>query len=212
MTQDNSLADALAQCQEAQVKALIKARLDAQVPLADVVAECNRGMAELGERFARGECFIPELMFGGMIMKSVLADLGSELEDGGGVESPGKVVMGSVQHDVHDIGKDIVVMMLRGVGLEVVDLGVDVSAERFVEAIREHRPAVAGMSVLLTTCFKSVIATVEAIRDAGLRDDVSLMVGGAAASELLSHSAGCDFYGKTAVDGVKFAGRVVGAE
>ena len=212
MAQENSLADALAQCQEDQVKALIGQRIGAKVPVAEIVAECNRGMAELGERFARGECFIPELMFGGMIMKNVLADLGPQSGGQESAESAGTVVMGSVQHDVHDIGKDIVIMMLRGVGFEVIDLGVDVPPEKFVEAIREHRPAVAGMSVLLTTCYKSVVATVEAVREAGLRDDVSLMVGGAAASELLSDSAGCDFYGKTAVDGVKFAGKVAGVE
>jgi 5-methyltetrahydrofolate--homocysteine methyltransferase len=118
--------------------------------------------------------------------------------------------MGSVQHDVHDIGKDIVIMMLRGVGFEVVDLGVDVPAAKFVQAIAAHQPQVVGMSVLLTTCFKSVIATVEAIRQAGQRQGVSIMVGGAAASDLLSANAGCDFYGRSAVDGVKFADSVVG--
>ncbi len=212
MTRESSLADALAQCQEDRVKALIKERIDAQVPVAEIVFECNRGMAELGERFARGDCFIPELMFGGMIMKTVLAELDAELGESRVAEPAGTVVMGSVQHDVHDIGKDIVIMMLRGVGFEVIDLGVDVPPEKFVEAIREHRPAVAGLSLLLTTCFKSVVATVEAVRAAGLRDGVSLMVGGAAASELLCQSAGCDFYGKTAVDGVKFAGKVAGVE
>jgi methylmalonyl-CoA mutase cobalamin-binding domain/chain len=120
------------------------------------------------------------------------------------------VVMGTVQHDVHDIGKDIVTMMLRGVGFQVIDLGVDVPPEKFVEAVRGHQPCVVGMSVLLTTCYKSVGATVEAIRQAGLGDQVSLMVGGAAASELLREKAGCDFYGKTAVDGVQFAAKLAG--
>ena len=120
--------------------------------------------------------------------------------------------MGTVQHDVHDIGKDIVVMMLRGAGFEVIDLGVDVPPQQFVEAIRRHSPAVVGMSLLLTTCFKSVAATVQAIQEAGLRRQVSIMVGGAAASDLLSQSAGCDFYGKTAVDGLKYACQAAGVE
>ncbi|MBN2476437.1 MAG: cobalamin-dependent protein [Pirellulales bacterium] len=210
MSEDHSLADALAGCSEDKVKALVKERLDAGVPAAQIVAECNRGMAELGERFARGECFIPELMFGGMIMKSVVGELAPLLEGEAEVESGGKIVMGSVHHDVHDIGKDIVILMLRGMGFEVIDLGVDVPPEKFVEAVRQHQPAVVGMSVLLTTCFKSVVATVEAIREAGLRESVSLMVGGAAASDLLRESAGCDFYGKTAVDGAKFAQQAVG--
>jgi 5-methyltetrahydrofolate--homocysteine methyltransferase len=210
MPSDNRLAEALAQCREDQVKALVREMIDAGVPAAEIIAECNRGMGELGNRFQRGDCFIPELMFAGMVMKSVMGDLGSLLQQGEPVRTVGTVVIGSVQHDVHDIGKDIVVMMLCGVGLQVIDLGVDVPPERFVQAIREHQPAILGMSILLTTCFKSVLATVEAIRQAGLRAGVSIMVGGAAASDLLRQSAGCDYYGKTAVDGVKFASQLVG--
>jgi 5-methyltetrahydrofolate--homocysteine methyltransferase len=210
MPSDHRLADALAQCREDDAKALIQKMLDAGAPAAEIIAECNRGMAELGNRFQQGECFIPELMFGGMMMKGIMADLGPKLQQTQAARSVGKVVMGSVQHDVHDIGKDIVIMMLRGIGFEVIDLGVDVPPERFVAAIREHKPAVVGMSILLTTCFRSVAATVEAIRQAGLRDGVSLMVGGAAASDLLRENAGCDFYGKTAVDGVDFAKKLVG--
>ncbi len=207
MTSEDTLAAAVARADETQVMTLLRAQLDAGTPPAEILAECNRGMVELGERFAREECFLPDLMFGGMIMKNVMAELDVTLEDVQQGESSGTVVMGTVEHDVHDIGKDIVVTMLRGVGFRVIDLGENVAAAKFVEAIAEHRPAVAGMSVLLTTCYRSVTDTVEAIRQAGLRDDVSLMVGGAAASQLLCEKAGCDFYGKTAVDGVKFAGR-----
>ncbi|OHB72398.1 MAG: hypothetical protein A2V70_17850 [Planctomycetes bacterium RBG_13_63_9] len=210
MSQESSLIDALAECQEARVKDLIRGRIDARVPASEIIAECNRGMAALGERFSKEECFLPELMFGGMIMKTVMAELAPMLEGQVSTRSVGKVVMGTVQHDVHDVGKDIVVMMLRGVGFEVIDLGVDVAPEKFADAIREHRPSVVGMSVLLTTCFKSVIATAETIQQAGLRDDVKLMVGGAAASDLLRENAGCDFYGKTAVDGANFASALVG--
>ncbi len=210
MTQENSLAEALAQCQEDKVKALLKQRLDAGTAATDIVAECNQGMAELGQRFAQGQCFIPELMFGGMIMKGVMAELGHLLGASEAEQSIGTVVMGTVQHDVHDIGKDIAIMMLRGVGFNVIDLGVDVPPDKWVETIKQHKPSVVGMSVLLTPCYKSVIATMDAIREAGLRDDVSIMVGGAAASELLSENAGCDFYGETAVDGMKYASKVVG--
>jgi 5-methyltetrahydrofolate--homocysteine methyltransferase len=212
MTEDESLAGALAGCYDERVKALVKQQLAAGVPATDILAECNRGMIELGERFAREDCYIPELLFGGRIMKTVVDELAPMLGPGQQAEPLGKAVVGTVQHDVHDIGKDIVVMMLRGIGFAVIDLGVDVPPETFVEAIREHRPALAGMSVLLTTCYQSVSDTVEAIRQAGLREGVSLMVGGAAASELLRENSGCDFYGKTAVDGVKFAGQLVATE
>lgn len=212
MSEELGLAEALAACQEARVNELVKERLAANVAPTDILAECNRGMAELGQRFADGDCFIPELMMGGMIMKGVTAELKPLLGQVEFAESVGTVVMGSVRHDVHDIGKDIVVMMLRGVGFEVVDLGVDVPPERFVEAVLQHEPQVVGMSVLLTTCYQSVSKTVDAIRDAGCRDGLSIMVGGAAASQLLSENAGCDFYGKTAVDGLNFASQVVGVQ
>ncbi len=210
MTEENSLSEALATCREEQVLAMIREKIGTGVAASDILAECNRGMADLGDRFEKGECFLPELMFGGMIMKKVLGELGPLLNDAGPTESAGTVVIGSVQHDVHDIGKDIVAMMLRGVGYEVVDLGVDVSPEKFVAAIQQHKPFLVGMSVLLTTCYKSAAATVEAIRQAGLRESVQLMVGGAAASDLLRENVGCDFYGKSAIDGVRFAGQVAG--
>jgi 5-methyltetrahydrofolate--homocysteine methyltransferase len=210
MTQSNNLVDAIANVREAEIKALVNEKIAARVPAADILAECNRGMIELGNRFAAGTCFIPELMYGGMIMKSIMAQLGPMIEQGQKRQSAGTVVMGSVQHDVHDIGKDIVIMMLRGVGFDVIDLGVDVSPTKFVEALRQHRPALLGMSVLLTTCYKSVSSTVEAIKQAGLRDGLKIMVGGAAASDLLAQNTGCDYYGKTAVDGVQYASRLAG--
>jgi len=212
MTQDSSLADALAHCQEDKVTQLVQEKIDAGVPATEILAECNRGMVELGNRFSRDECFIPDLMFGGMIMKGVGEKLGPLLDvsqEGQKAVGP-KAVVGTVQHDVHDIGKDILIMMLRGVGFEVVDLGVDAAPEKFVAAIREHAPKVVGMSLLLTTSYKAVIATMEAIKGAGLRDGVSIMVGGAAASELLRENAGCDFYGKTAVEGLTYSCQIAG--
>jgi 5-methyltetrahydrofolate--homocysteine methyltransferase len=212
MTHDISLAEAVAQCREDEVKTLLREKLAGGVPAAEVLAECNRGMVELGNRFNQGESFLPDLMFGGMIMKGIMAELEPHLVGTAEPATKATAVLGTVQYDVHDIGKDIVVMMLRGVGFAVIDLGVDVPPARFVEAVRKHQPAVVGLSVLLTTCFKSVAATVAAIREAGLRDRVSIMVGGAAASELLSQNAGCDFYGRTAVDGMKYACQVVASD
>lgn len=210
MTLTSALAQAVADCQEDNVKALLQEKLAAGVPADEIVAECNQGMTELGNRFNREECFLPDLMFGGMIMKGVMAQLAPKLEGGPVAKAVGTAVIGTVQYDVHDIGKDILVMMLRGSRFNVVDLGVDVPPAKFVEAVREHQPAVLGMSLLLTTCFKSVSATVDAIKAAGLRQGLSIMVGGAAASELLCANVGCDYYGKTAVDGMKYACRVVG--
>jgi 5-methyltetrahydrofolate--homocysteine methyltransferase len=212
MTELTNLAKAISHCREEEVKALVQEKIKAGVPATEIVAECNRGMVELGNRFDKADCFLPDLMFGGMMMKGVMAELEPLLENAEKEIAQATAVIGTVQHDVHDIGKDIVIMMLRGVGFEVVDLGIDAAPEKFVDAIRENSPSVVGMSVLLTTCFKSVTDTVDAIENAGLRDKVSIMVGGAAASELLSENARCDFYGKTAVDGLKYACRVSGVE
>jgi methylmalonyl-CoA mutase cobalamin-binding domain/chain len=210
MTDNHELSQSVANCEADQVMALVQAKLDAGVDAAEILAECNRGMIELGDRFEKGVCFIPDLMFGGMIMKNVTEVLGPLLRPGSEGEKAGKVVIGTVQHDVHDIGKDIVAMMLRGVGFDVVDLGVDVPPDRFVAAVQEHRPDVLALSVLLTTCFKSVVATVEALKNAAVREGLTIMVGGAAASDLVAQRAGCDYYGKTAIDGVRHASQLVG--
>ena len=212
MKPTNELVEAIGHVQEAEVLSRVREKIDAGVPAAEILADCNRGMVLLGERFADEDCFLPELMYGGMVMKAVMGELAPLLEKSESPKSAGTVVMGTVQHDVHDIGKDIVVMMLRSIGFEVIDLGTSVPPEGFVEATAKHKPVAMGMSVLLTTCYESVTATVDAVKRAGLRENLSVIVGGAAASELLSDKAGCDFYGKTAIDGVKFAGRLVGIE
>ncbi len=200
------LAAAVARCLEQEALDLVRKRIVDNVPAESIIAECNGGMAELGDRFERGDCFIPELIFAGDLMKKITAELAPLLEPGQDETAPmGRAVIGSVQNDVHDIGKDIVVSMLRGNGFDVIDLGIDVPPQRFVDAVRENSPVVVGMSILLTTCYGAVTATVDAIEEAGLRRGLPIMLGGAAASNLVSERTGCDFYGKTAMDGVRFA-------
>ena len=128
MAQDNRLAEAVAQCREDEVKTLLREKLAGGVPAPDVLAECNRGMVELGNRFNQGDCFLPDLMFGGMIMKGIMAELEPHLVGTAEPAAKATAVLGTVQYNVHDIGKDIVVMMLRGVGFAVIDLGVNVPA------------------------------------------------------------------------------------
>ena len=175
------------------------------VPVEEIVAACNEGMGLLGQRFDQGDAFIPDLMFGGLIMKKVMEQLAPLLSS----EKTGKqgktFVIGTVQHDVHDIGKDITVMVLRGNGFNVIDLGVNVAPERFVEAIREHQPEFVGMSLLLTTCYRSITETMKAINEGGLRNSVKICVGGAAASALVAERCGLDYYAVTAIDGVNWA-------
>lgn len=199
------LKESLAACEEGAVMKAID-RLSADgVTAEDIVVVCNEGMGLLGERFDQGDAFIPDLMFGGMIMKKVMEKLSPKLSSETAGTKGKTFVIGTVQHDVHDIGKDIAAMVLRGNGFDVVDLGVDVAPDRFIEAIREHKPKFVGMSLLLTTCYRSVTETMKAINDAGLRDTVKICVGGAAASELVAERCGLDYYAETAIAGVNWA-------
>ena len=207
-TDKNSLKESLAVCDEVAAMTMIDRLLAEGIVAEEIVAVCNEGMGLLGERFDQGEAFIPDLMLGGLVMKKVMAKLTPLLSS----EATGKqgktFVIGTVQHDVHDIGKDIAAMVLRGNGFNVVDLGVDVAPERFVEAIREHQPEFVGMSLLLTTCYKSVVETMKAICEAGLRDSVKICIGGAAASGLVAERCGLDYYAETPIDGVNWAKRL----
>jgi len=201
----DTLKASLAACEELVVMDTIDRLTSSNVPAEDIMAVCNEGMGLLGERFDQGEAFIPDLMLGGFIMKKVMEKLTPLLSS----ETSGKqgktFVIGTVRHDVHDIGKDITAMVLRGNGFHVIDLGVDVPPERFVEAIREHKPEFVGMSLLLTTCYKSITETMQAINEAGLRQSVKICVGGAAASALVAERCGLDYYAETAVAGVNWA-------
>ncbi|MDR1963386.1 MAG: cobalamin-dependent protein [Planctomycetaceae bacterium] len=200
------LTEALSSCDDSLTMQLIRERLSAGVPATEIVAECNIGMTQLGERFDQGEAFIPDLMFAGMIMKKGMEILQPYLESSTEITEKKKtLVIGTVQNDIHDIGKDITAMVFRSHGFHVVDLGVDVKPETFVASIREHQPEFVGMSLLLTTCYQSVMNTVQAIESAGLRNQVKVCVGGAAATALLAEKANCDFYGKTAVETVRWA-------
>jgi len=205
----SDLAQAMSNLKEAEVQALVKRKLQAGVPAAEILAQCREGLAELGRRFQEGEYYIPELVYGGEIMKKLMRDLGPSLKELPTARAEAEtVVIGTVRRDIHDIGKDIVALMLRGSGFRVIDLGVDVPAERFVEAIRKGNASVAGMSVFLTSCCRSIEETVEAIRGAGLREKVSVMIGGAAASDMVAEKTGCDYYGETAVDAVNYVSAV----
>jgi len=202
------LSAAICDCLEDDVLRIVREKLDAKVPPEEIVAECNVGMVALGEKFDQGEVFIPDLMFAGMIMKKVMAELTPLMQANPVADlQKKKLLIGTVQHDVHDIGKDITAMVFQSSGFIVIDLGVDVSAAKFVEALKEHKPDFLGLSLLLTTCYKSVTETLEAINAAGLRNAVKILVGGAAASELMAERSGCDFYAKTAVDGLRWANR-----
>ncbi|MDP8244421.1 MAG: cobalamin-dependent protein [Candidatus Hinthialibacter antarcticus] len=205
MIELHPLAQAMIDLKQDDVKSIVKQLIDDGVSAADIVAYFNSGMVEIGARFESGDCFIPELVIAGKIMEDAMAELKPMLVKEQPVETKGCVVIGTVQHDIHNIGKDIVAMMLRGGGFDVVDLGVNVSPQRFVEAVKNNDATIVALSVLLTTGYQSVTNTITALREAGLRDKVNVILGGAAASEMLAEKTGCDVFGKTAIDAVRQA-------
>ncbi len=168
-------------------------------------------LEEVGARFERGDWFVPEMLIAGKAMAGAL-DLLRPLLAQGGVESVGTFLMGTVKGDVHDIGKNLVNIMLEGAGFTVIDLGVQVPPEKFVAAIEEHQPDIVGMSAFLTTTMPMFKANINAIEKAGLRDKVVIMVGGAPVTQEYADVCGADGYAADAATAVRRAKAFVAAK
>jgi len=195
---------ALADLEEDLTLRLVKEAMDADVPALEILRWCQEGMLEVGSRFECQDYFVSDLMMSGEIFKQISALLEPELEVGAAQRS-GKVVFGTVKGDIHDIGKDIVVNMLRSANLEVIDLGVDVAPEHFVEALKQSGATILGMSGLLTLAFDSMKATVAALCAAGMRDDVKVMIGGGPVDGNVCKLVGADDWGADAQKAVRLA-------
>ncbi|MGA2821633.1 MAG: corrinoid protein [Anaerolineales bacterium] len=161
-------------------------------------------MSEVGARFERGEFYVPEMLIAARAMQAGLALLRPLLAQQG-VAMRGKVVIGTVKGDLHDIGKNLVAMMLEGAGYEIIDLGTDVPPERFAAAVREHHPVLLGMSALLTTTMRNMKAAIEAVDDLGLRNQVKVIVGGAPLTVEYAKEIGADGYAPDASRAVALA-------
>lgn len=168
------------------------------------------GMNEVGARFKRGDMFVPEVLMSADAMQAGLGVLRPLLASAG-VKMLGTVLLGTVKGDLHDIGKNLVGMMCEGAGFDVIDLGFNVPPEKFIDAIKEHQPDIVGMSALLTTTMRSMGHTIKAIEEAGLRDQIKIMVGGAPVDRDFAERIGADGYGSNAVAGSEQAKRFVGA-
>jgi len=170
-----------------------------------ILDDARRAVEIVGKRFSDGDYFIPDLVYAGEILKAITAKVKPKISKGAEVKRAGKVVIGTVAGDIHDIGKDIVVFMLDVNGFEVFDLGVDVPAQKFVDTIKETGSTVVGLSGFLTLAFDSMKETVEAVKKAGLRNKVKIMIGGGQIDDQVKVFAEADAYGKDAMAAVTLA-------
>jgi 5-methyltetrahydrofolate--homocysteine methyltransferase len=199
------LTSALVDLREDDALGLVDAMLAGGTDPLEIIEACRRGVEVIGKRFADGEAFIPELVMAGEIMRSITVKVKPRLKEAAPRAKLATIVVGTVQGDIHDIGKDIVVTMLDIAGFEVIDIGTDVPAAKFVDAARDHGASMIALSCLLTQAIASMKDTVEAVATAGLDGSVNVMVGGAPISALVCGHTGADGWGKDAVAAVELA-------
>ena len=198
------LIQAITELREEDALKITNQLLDGGASPAAILGACKDAMDVIGKRFECGEAFIPELMLAGEMMTAITGMLKPRMAEEASVEKLGKIVLGTVQGDIHDIAKDIVGFMLDLNGFEVTDLGVDVPPAKFVEAVKETGAKIVGLSGFLTLAFDPMKDTVKALKDAGLKD-VKVMIGGGQVDENIRQYTGADAYGKDAMAAVALA-------
>jgi len=199
---NQQLIDLIADMQEEETLALVSSLASQGVDPNEILDDARNAMEIVGQRFEKCEYFIPDLMMAGEILRGISAIIKPMLKAGSGAAKKGKVLIGTVAGDIHDIGKDIVTFMLDVNGYDVMDIGVDVPADVFVEKIKDFRPQVVGLSGFLTLAFDSMKKTIEALKGAGIRDNLKIMIGGGQMDDEVRKYAGADAYGKDAVAAV----------
>jgi len=188
----NHISEALQKGKADKVSELVRQALKENITPKKILEEgLIRGMSTIGEKFKKNEVYVPEVLIAARAMHAGMDVLKPKLIETG-VKNIGKVVMGTVKGDLHDIGKNLVEMMLEGAGFEVIDLGTDVSTEKFVDAVKVYQPNVVGMSALLTTTMINMPEVIKALEAAGLRDKVKVMVGGAPITQNYANQIGAD--------------------
>ncbi len=199
------LVEAMVGMKEAEALAIAKEAIEKGEDPLNILAACKEAMMTVGQKFEKGEFFLPELIMAGEILSQISEIIKPLISGGDDEQKLGKVVFGTVEGDIHDIGKDIVAFMMDVNGLEVIDLGIDVPAQKFVDAVKESGATIVGLSGFLTLAFDSMKNTVEALKEAGLRDGVKIMIGGGQIDEEVCKYTGADAYGMDAMDAVKLA-------
>ncbi len=208
---DNLLV-AMTDLNEEEALKILNKRLDMGEDPHKILEIARAAMEIVGSRFASGEYFIPDLIYSGEILKEITAMVKPKLTQDTDIKRVGKFILGTVAGDIHDIGKDIVAFMLDVNGFEVYDLGIDVPVQNFVDKIKETEAGIVGLSGFLTLAFDSMKETVEAIKTAGLRDKVKIMIGGGQIDDEIRKYTGADAYRPDAVSGVLLAKEWLGVK
>ena len=198
------LIEAITDMREEDALKITNQMLDAGTGPIAILDDCRDAMGIIGQRFESGECFIPELILAGEMLSQISTLIKPRMQQNGAAKKIGKVVLGTVEGDIHDIAKDIVGFMLDVNGFEVTDLGVDVSPAKFVEAVKQTGANIVGLSGFLTLAFDPMKFTVQALKDAGL-SDVKVMIGGGQIDDQIRQYTGADAYGKDAMAAVALA-------
>jgi len=204
------LTQALVDLKKEEVLSMIEEELKKNTAPLDVVKALNEGMVTIGERFASCEYFISELIYSGHIMKEAMTRLDMLFEQALAADAGEKLVIGTVQGDIHDIGKNLVTMLVKNAGFSVIDLGVDVPAGRFVESLKETGARALALSCLLNIAIPEMKNVVDALRAAGIRDKVKVIIGGQPIDEKVCEYVGADYYGADAPAGVRICKQIYG--
>lgn len=208
-TVEGSLSSLIAEIEEEKTLAAVRESLSQGVDPLSLVESLRDGMSVVGQRFESKEYFLPDLIMAGEIFKQAIVLIEPHLASGNSA-SRGTVVVGTVQGDIHDIGKNLVVTMLRCNGYEVHDLGVDVAPQVFVDKVRETGARLLGLSGLLTLAFDAMKSTIDALKEAGLREDTKVIIGGGPVNEAVVEFCGADAVGKDPTEAIKLANAYLG--
>ncbi|MCK4786270.1 MAG: corrinoid protein [Desulfobacteraceae bacterium] len=188
-----------------EIEDLVQAAIEDKADLDQIINEgMIAAMDVVGQRFAENQIYIPEMLVSAVTMKKGLEIINPLLKSDE-IESKGKIIMGTVKGDIHDIGKNLVIMMLQGAGFDVIDLGVDISTEELTQKVDEIKPDILGLSALLTTTMPEIKNVIETLKDKGLRNDVKVIIGGAPLNAAFAEKVGADGYGKDAAEAVVLA-------
>jgi methanogenic corrinoid protein MtbC1 len=202
----SDLAVLLSDLKEQEALDMVKKKLAEEIDPMEILGQAREGMEIVGERFSKGEYFLPDLIYSGEILKGITGLVEPYIKEAETeTEKLGKVIIGTVAGDIHDIGKDLVVFMLDINGFEVYDLGIDVPVQNFVDKIKETGATVVGLSGFLTLAFDSMKETIDAIKQAGLRDNLKIMIGGGQIDDDVQNYTGADAWGKDAIAAVDLA-------